>query len=91
MRFDAQIPTGVWTHVACTYGAGTTTIYINGVSQFQAGGGGALATGGNTGVSIGGDNPAGSGSRLIGMIDQLRILSRARTAAEICADAQACP
>ena len=87
MQIDALVAVNTWTHVACTYAAGTTTIYIDGVNKFQMGGGGPLATGGNTGISLGADNPAGSGSRFNGLIDQLRISSRARTDVEICADA----
>lgn len=48
---------------------------------------GSLSTSSTSGMSIAADNPAGSGSRLIGLIDELRILSVARTATEICDDA----
>jgi len=91
MQIDANIAANTWTHVACTYDAGTTTIYVNGVNRFQQGGGGALSTGGTSGISLGADNPPGSGSRLIGLIDQVRLFSRARTAAEVCADAACLP
>jgi hypothetical protein len=37
-------------------------------------------------MSIGANNPPGT-DRLIGLIDQVRLMDRARTAAEICADA----
>ena len=86
-QIDALITVNTWTHVACTYANGTTKIYVGGVKKFDQGGGGALATGGTEGISIGADNPAGSGSRFNGLIDQVRIMSRARTDAEICADA----
>lgn len=86
-QIDALITATTWTHVACTYANGTTKIYVNGMKKFDQGGGGALATGGTEGISIGADNPAGSGSRFNGLIDQVRIMSRARTDAEICADA----
>ena len=86
----ANIVANEWTHVACTYDGATATIYVNGVAATPTGTGGALSTAGNTGLSLAADNPAGSGSRLIGMIDELRLMSRARTAAEICVDAGAC-
>ncbi|MBA3499956.1 MAG: LamG domain-containing protein [Myxococcota bacterium] len=87
MQIDAMIPVNAWTHVACTYGAGTTTIYVNGVKRFQQGGGGVLATGGTSGYSLGADNPPGSGSRINGLIDQMRIFSRVLTEAEVCQSA----
>ncbi|HSD86793.1 MAG TPA: LamG domain-containing protein [Kofleriaceae bacterium] len=90
-QVDAGVTTTEWSHVACTYDGATTTIYRNGSIVFQGGGGGAIATGGATGISIAADNPPNSGSRLLGLIDEVRILSRARTTAEICADAGACP
>jgi uncharacterized protein len=88
MQVDAAVEPNKWTHVACTYASGVTTLYVRGTQLAQVAGGGVLATGGTTGFSIGADNPPGSGSRITGLVDQLRIYSRARTAAEICADAQ---
>jgi Concanavalin A-like lectin/glucanases superfamily len=88
MQIDAFVEPNKWTHVACTYDTGVTTMFVRGVQTAQMAGGGALATGGTTGFSIGANNPPGSGSRITGLVDQMRIYSRARTAAEICADAQ---
>ena len=89
LQATANVQAGTWTHVACTYD-GTTRIYAGGVLVgMTAGGGGALGTGGTTGISIGGDNPAGS--PLVGAIDQLRIFKIARTASEICAAAGTSP
>src|ERR1700759_2208714 len=47
---------------------------------------------GTTGMSIAADNPSGN-DRLGGLIDQLRLINVARTAAQICADAgnPSCP
>lgn len=89
-QVTANIAVGVWTHVACTYEAPTLTIYVNGVAYPATTNGGALSMASTTGLSIAADNPAGSGSRLIGMIDELRLMSRARMAKEICVDAGAC-
>ena len=83
----ANISAQTWTHVACTYD-GANRVYVNGMKVGEdAGGGGALATIGTTGISIGADNPPGSGSPLLGEIDQLRIFSVARTDAQIAAAA----
>jgi hypothetical protein len=82
-----------WTHVACTYDGGSAAIYVDGVAVASAVGGGVLATGGQTGMSIAADNPPGSGSPLIGSIDEVRLMDIARTPAQICADAgrASCP
>jgi hypothetical protein len=76
-----------WAHVACTYANGTSTAWINGVSVASTPGGTGLSTSSTTGMSLAADNPAGSGSRMIGLMDQVRIFGRARTAPELCADA----
>ena len=76
-----------WAHVACTYGSGTSTAWINGISVASTSGGTGLSTASTTGMSLAADNPAGSGSRLIGLMDQVRIFGRARTQTELCADA----
>jgi len=89
----AHLTAGQWAHVACTYDSAGAAIYVDGVLSSTAAAGGALHTDGNTGMSIAADNPPGSGSPLIGLIDELRIMSAARTAAQICADAgkSSCP
>lgn len=84
---DAKVPVNQWTHVACSYDGTTATIYVNGVAATPTGTGGPLSTASTSGLSLAADNPAGSGSRLIGMIDELRLSSRARTANEIYVDA----
>jgi hypothetical protein len=82
-----------WTHVACTYDGSAATIYVDGIALSAAAGGATLNTGGATGISLASDNPPGAGSHLIGLIDQVRMMNVARTAAEICADAgkSSCP
>lgn len=87
VQVAANIAINTWTHVACTYELPTVTVYVNGLPVASVAGGGALPMGVN-GMSIAGDNP--SGSRLIGLIDDVRLWSRARTPAEICVDAGAC-
>ena len=84
----ALVATNRWTHVACTYdGVAAAVIYADGIALVTANGNGSLNTSGNTGLSLAADNPTGSNGKLIGMIDEVRLLSVARTAAEICSDA----
>jgi hypothetical protein len=81
-----------WTHVACTYdGTMKTAIYIDGSVAATKAGSGTLSTSG-TGMAIGAKSPNHS-DRLIGLIDQLRLMNVVRSAAEICADAgeTSCP
>jgi hypothetical protein len=92
-QLAANIQPNVWTHVGCTYD-GTVRIFVNGYEVgASAGGGGSLSTTGTTGYSIGADGPPGSGSPLLGEIDQLRIFRTAHTAHDICVDSDAstCP
>jgi hypothetical protein len=87
---DKLVP-NLWTHVACTYDGGTVSrIYFDGVLDTSKTGNGMLATGGNA-MAIAGNSP--SGSQLVGMIDQLRMMSVARSAKQICGDAgkSGCP
>ncbi len=79
------VATNQWTHVACTYdGINTSRIYINGTVAATHTGGGTLGKGGH-GIGIAQNYP--SGAQLIGLIDQLRLLNVARSAADICTDA----
>lgn len=82
-----------WSHVACTYDGTTGIIYIDGKVASMATNGGTMATAGTTGASLAADNPPGAGSRLLGLIDEVRLYSAARTAAQICGDADriTCP
>ena len=84
-----------WTHVACTYDKTAAAVYVNGVPNAPVPGGSSLGTQGDTGLSIAADNnPSGPiRARMIGLIDQVRLLDIARTPAQICADAErsSCP
>jgi len=78
-------PLNQWTHVACTYdGNDTARIYINGIIKATNSDGGTLGKGGH-GIGIAQNYPMGS--HLVGLIDQLRLLNIARSAADICTDA----
>jgi Concanavalin A-like lectin/glucanases superfamily len=83
---QANIQPNHWTHVACTHANGTISIYADG-ELINSGGGGTLATGGTTGITLGGNNPPGGGSPLNGLLDQVRLFGVGRTAQQICADA----
>jgi hypothetical protein len=97
----AAIPPQRWTHVACTFDGASQVgvLYVNGTQLNSTGGNQALATDGNTGMSLGGDNgppalkPGPPTDRFVGVLDQVRLASRARTSHEICLDAgrTSCP
>ncbi|HEY0476035.1 MAG TPA: LamG domain-containing protein [Kofleriaceae bacterium] len=82
-----------WSHIACTYDRKSAVLYINGSPVARSLGSAAPSTAGTTGMSIGADNPPGSGSHWIGLLDQVRLVDVARTAQQICSDAgrSSCP
>ncbi|HSR96744.1 MAG TPA: LamG domain-containing protein [Kofleriaceae bacterium] len=77
-----------WTHLACTYDGVRLTLYINGAVAAQNAEGGMVSKTASGGTGIGSDainvDPA---NHFVGLVDGVRIFSAARTAAEICADA----
>ena len=82
---SAKVMPDHWTHVACTYdGATAGLIYVDGGLAANHPGSGQLAIGNNA-MSIAANHPGGS--QILGLIDQLRLLDVARSAAQICADA----
>jgi len=89
---SSVIQAGQWTHVACTYDGTTELLYVDGTVVGTVTSAGTLPTAGVDGASIAGDNPPGP-DRLLGMVDQLRVFSEARTPAQICAAAgrTSCP
>jgi hypothetical protein len=82
-RGTAAIPTGAWTHLATTYDGSVLRLYVNG-AQVRS-----LAAGGSISVSTGqlklGGNAIWS-EWFAGLMDDVRIYSRALTAAEIAGD-----
>lgn len=77
-----------WTHVACTYDGAQLTLYVNGVAVAQRAQGGTVLTNAMKGTGIGSDmDNTTPEAHYVGLIDNIRILSVARTQAEICADA----
>lgn len=77
---------GVWTHLACVYDGMKLRLYVDGAQISEKSLTAAVPTDGLDGLHLGEDGPNG-GDQLDGAIDDVRIFSRARTAAELCAAA----
>lgn len=88
----AAIPSGNWSHVACTYDGATLRMYVNGVQIDSTGGGEALSSG-TQGLTLGANNPTNGNDRFQGALDDVRIYASVRTQAQLCVDAQraTCP
>ncbi len=79
----SPLPTNVWTHVAGTYDGTTARLYLNGVQVATGTGTGVVTdTGGDLRIGKGDDTVSG-GETWNGMIDEVRIWSVARSAAQI--------
>ena len=72
-----------WTHVACTAAGAQIMAYVNG-AQVASGVMTSIPTDGTTGLTLGSDNPSGSGSRFSGKLDAVRLYNRALSATEVC-------
>jgi beta-lactam-binding protein with PASTA domain len=79
-----SLPLNTWTHVASTYDGTTHRLFINGVQVRAVALSTAIAVG-NQQLRIGGNN-AFANEFFAGLIDEVRIYNRARTAAQIQAD-----
>jgi hypothetical protein len=79
------IVTGAWQHVACSYDGATVRLYYNGALLTSAANTQAVASGQTNGLSIGSNSP--SGDDFAGLVDDVRILSVARSAGDLCSDA----
>jgi hypothetical protein len=80
----SAIPANTWTHLAATYNGSTLSVYVNGVLAGSAAVSGTLAPG-NGALKIG-NNSQFSNEGFAGLIDEVRVYSRAQTAAQIQAD-----
>jgi hypothetical protein len=79
----ANLPLNVWSHVAATYDGSTLRMYVNGVQVATNPTAGNLRVG--TGpLRIGGNS--GSGEYFSGLIDEVRVYSKALTAAQVTTD-----
>jgi hypothetical protein len=76
--------TPTWVHVACVNDGTTTRLYADGLAKVVISAGAVPTT---TALAAVGNNSPNLGSPLVGAIDLLRVYSRAKTAAEIAADA----
>lgn len=79
------LPVGVWVHLACTASStGGVRLYVDGVERAvvpaQAPGAAAPS------LRIGSNDP--SGDHLDGVVDEVRVWTRARSPAEVCRDAR---
>lgn len=88
------IAPAVWHSVACTLDANAVTIWVNGVAAATKSIPGLCRAGATAaGVSVLGnvpDNNTTARESLVGVSDNVRVWSRALTAAEICSDALVC-
>ena len=84
------VPQGTWTHLVGTYDGTTITLYVNGAQVATLAKSGAMTNTGSQNCVIGGR--ADSTSNLFpGLIDDVRIYSRALTSAEVATLAAGCP
>jgi hypothetical protein len=78
---------GQWISASCTVGGGTVAVWINGVRRATA----PQATGapaGEPAIAVGSNSPTGDSFN--GLLDNVRIWSGARTAAQLCPLAYSC-
>jgi len=78
----------IWSHVACTYDGARLRAFINGAEVAAVDGTGNIP-GGTAPLSFG--VSSADGARFAGRFDEVRVLRRAKSAAEICRDAGPCP
>jgi hypothetical protein len=76
---------GTWVHIACVNDGTTSKLYVNGVMTTSVAA--AALTPKPTLGAVANNSPT-FGSPLIGALDELRVFSQAKTAAEITADAK---
>ncbi len=84
VRGTTALPLNTWTHIATTYDGTTQRFFVNGVQVGSSAMNTAIAVG-NQQLRIGGNN-AFAGEFFQGLIDEVRVYNRARTAAQIQAD-----
>ena len=76
---------GSWVHVACVNDGSSTTLYVDGAVKTTVPSPKVALTGALTAI---GNNSPNLGDPWIGALDMLRVYARAKTAAEIAADAK---
>jgi PKD repeat protein len=83
LRGSPASPVNAWTHVALTYDGTMVRLYVNGVLASSSAASGAIQTNSNA-LRIGGNVPYGEFFQ--GLIDEVRVYTRALSQAEIQAD-----
>jgi hypothetical protein len=78
----SYLSANVWNHIVCTYGAGTKTIYVNGVQIAQQTGLTGTISTNTTGLYVGAYGP-GSGYFFNGKIAVSRVYNKSLTASEV--------
>ena len=84
VRGTTALPLNTWTHIATTYDGTTQRFFVNGVQVGSSAMNTAIAVG-NQQLRIGGNNSF-AGEFFQGLIDEVRVYNRARTATQIQAD-----
>jgi hypothetical protein len=76
-----------WTSAACTFDGDAVAVWIEGkkVAQVPSGG---VSQGGHDGLTVGLNNP--TGEHFEGLLDNVRLWRRIRSAADLCASAHTC-
>ena len=88
--WGAPIAKNEWHHVACVHDGNTLTVYTDGLAGTPIGASSVLTTGANgttMGQNCDGD-PTSASVPLLGRLDELRVWTEARSAAELLAAAQ---
>jgi hypothetical protein len=85
VRGLAPLALNTWTHLATTYDGVTQRFFVNGVQVASRPQTGSIAVG-NGALRIGGNQAATPQEFFQGLIDEVRIYNRARTAAQIATD-----
>lgn len=79
----SPLPAATWTHLACTYDGADIRLYVNGAQAGSVAATGAITTSASP-LTMGGNTPYGEFFN--GRIDDVRVYSRALSAAEIQSD-----
>lgn len=82
-RVSGTVPAGQWTHIAATYNGSLTSIYINGVLDTSTTAITGAPTPNNDTLFVGADRVGADNLFFYGYMDNIRIWTSARTAAEI--------
>jgi hypothetical protein len=85
---DGVVRPGEWVTVACMAEAGSVSLWLNGTRLARSLAPGSAGAGAGRGLTVGTNNP--TGDHLEGLIDNVLIWNRGRTAEQLCASAPGC-